>query len=346
MTDSISIADKDRPYTPSLFDRFNDWVETLPVRPWVFYVLFGIVLIVVQMLFLWLEGGLYATELYPVIIYNGLAVSFLLGLIHLFDHQATNAMHDIRPVLDTTDEEFKETVFKISNMPVVVPFGVGFLLFLIVILMELFMGQPDRYAALARLPIFNVVFFLIDKGSAFLYGVFFYHTIRQLRMVNHITSSRTIINLFNLGPLQAFSTLTATTAIGLVAGFYAWMLINPDLLSDPVILGIMTGMTFLALFVFGWPLYGVHRRMTMAKDRMLHEIDLLFEQVFSQFNQSIQDRDDPTTERLNGIIATLGIQHRRISEIPTWPWKPETARFAFTAIALPLILAVLQYILR
>jgi hypothetical protein len=28
--------------------------------------------------------------------------------------------------------------------------------------------------------------------------------------------------------------------------------------------------------------------------------------------------------------------------IPTWPWKPETARLVLTAIALPLILTILQ----
>ena len=135
-----------------VFDRFIDWVNSLPIRPWVFYILFGIVLVAVQIIFLWLEGSLSATELLPVIIYNGLATSFLLGLIHLLDHQATKAMHGIRSVLDTTDEEFKDYVFKLTNMPVAIPMGVGLFMFLLVMLMEQFMGQPLRYAALEQLP--------------------------------------------------------------------------------------------------------------------------------------------------------------------------------------------------
>lgn len=346
MTETITTAGKDRPYTPSLFDGFNDWVGSLPIRPWIFYILFGCMLIVVQLLFLWLSGGLEEVELLPVIIFNALAVSFLFGLIHLLDHQAVRAMDQIRPVLDTTDEEFKDYQYKLSNMPAAIPIVVGLLTMLAVILLEQFTNPPARYAPLEQLPSFNVVFFVIDKSAAFLYGVLFYHTIRQLRLVNTITSDRTRINLFNLGPLQAFSILTATTAIGLVAGFYAWMLINPDLFSEPVILGIMTVITILSLIVFGWPLYGVHRRMTIAKEMALHEIDLRFEEAFSKFNQSMHGDDDAVIDRLNGMIATLAIQHRRISGIPTWPWKPETARFALTAIALPLILAVLQLLVR
>jgi hypothetical protein len=43
------------------------------------------------------------------------------------------------------------------------------------------------------------------------------------------------------------------------------------------------------------------------------------------------------------LIASLDIQYRRINAIPTWPWRPETARIALTAIALPLMLMILQY---
>jgi hypothetical protein len=78
---------KERLYKASWIDRFNNWVETLPVRAWIFHVVFGIVLILVQMLFLWLDRGLHAEELLPVIIFNGLATLFLLALIHLLDNQ-------------------------------------------------------------------------------------------------------------------------------------------------------------------------------------------------------------------------------------------------------------------
>ena len=57
---------------------------------------------------------------------------------------------------------------------------------------------------------------------------------------------------------------------------------------------------------------------------------------------TLHDDDYAETERLYGTITSLEIKRKRISEIPTWPWRSETARFALTAIALPLILTILQ----
>jgi hypothetical protein len=75
---------------------------------------------------------------------------------------------------------------------------------------------------------------MIDKSSAFLFGVFVYHTIQQLRLVNSINVNYIRINLFNLRPAQAFSKVTASTAVGLVAGVYGWLLINPELWHSQV----------------------------------------------------------------------------------------------------------------
>lgn len=175
------------------------------------------------------------------------------------------------------------------------------------------------------MPIFNVVFQIIDKGSAFLFGVVFYHTVRQLRLVNTINIHLVRVNLFNLRPLQAFSRPTASTTIGLVVSVYGWLLINPDLLTDPIIFAWVGVITILAVAVFVLPLMGVHRLMEKEKDRLLEEIDDNFEKVLLKFNKGLQDDDYSVIERLNGTIASLDIQHNRIRNIPTWPWRQETA---------------------
>jgi len=248
----------------------------------------------------------------------------------------------MRPVLDTTESEFDQYEYKLSNMPSGGTLIAGLTMVLFFILMEQLWIVPLRYAALEQSPIFAIIFHITDKGSALVFGPFIYHTIRQLRIVNAINSSHIRVNLFNLGPLQAFSRLTASTAVGLLVGVYGWMLINPDLLTDPVTIGFTVINTILAVSVFVWPLFGAHRLMEMEKQRVLHDIDLRFEAVFSKFNQRIQDDDYAATERLNGTIASLEIQHKRITTIPTWPWRLETARWALTAIVLPLILTILQ----
>ncbi len=335
---------QERPYKPSWVDRFNHWVEKLPVREWVFYAGLGFGLILVQVLFLWLDGGLAKAEvLLPVIIYNALLVPFLLALIHILDNQAVTALNSMRPALDMTEAEFDEFRYKLSNMPSPPTLIAGLALLVFAILMERLWIAPARFAALEQLPVFAIVFHLADKGPTFLFGPFIYHTVRQLRLVNTINSNCICISLFNLRSLQAFSKLTASTAVGLLVGMYGWMLINPELLADPMSVGFVGAFTILAVAVFVWPLLGAHRLIEMEKQRVLHELNLRFEAVFSRFNQGIQDDDYAATERLNGLISSLEIQHKRITAIPTWPWRLETARWALTAIALPLILTILQF---
>jgi hypothetical protein len=334
----------ERTFKPSWIDRFNNLVKNLPVSPWLFFSIFGLVLILVQMLILWLEEGSQEVDILPIIIFNGLFIPYLLGLIYLLDHQAVAAMNSMRSIIDTTESELKHYQFMLSNMPAGASLLAGLSMVVFTILLEQVWGTPIRYGALEQLPIFTVIFQMIDKSSAFLFGVFVYHTIRQLLLVNSINVNHIRINLFNLRPAQAFSKLTASTAVGLVAGVYGWMLINPELLANPVIFGFLMMTTALALSVFVLPLYGIHRLMEATKDRMLHEIDLRSEAVFSKFNKGLRDDDTSAIDRLNGTIASLEIQYNRIKAIPTWPWKPETAQFALTAIALPLVLAALRFL--
>lgn len=344
MTNMITAFNKEGLYKPSLIDRFNNLVEKLPIPSWIFYVVFAFALLLVQILFLWLETGLQAVELLPVIIFNALAIPFILALIHILDYQAVTALNSMKPVLDLSEQDLIKYEFRISNMPSLPMLVVGLTMTVFFILLERFWIIPVRLAALEQLPVFAVVYQVIDKSSAFLFGVFIYHTIRQLRLVNDIYSKHVQFNLFDSGPLQAFSKLTASTAVGLVMSLYVWMLLNPDLLRDPVSFGFVGLNTILAIAVFVWPLSGVHRLMSMEKEKTLREIDRRFEEVFLEVDQRYFEGDNSAVERLYSTISILEIQRIRISAIPTWPWRPETARFAFTAIALPLILRILQFL--
>jgi hypothetical protein len=345
MDKTTTVFGNKRPYKPSWIDRYNSWVEKQPARPWMYYILFGVVLVGIQLLFLWLESDSPETQLALIILFNGLFTPFLLALIHFLDNQAVTALKTMRPVLDTSESEFDQYEYALANMPALPSLGVGLAMLVLVILMEVLWVVPGRYSPLAQLPVFTVIFQVVDKSSAFLFGVFIYHTIRQLRLVNAIHAHQIRINLLNLAPSRAFSRLTAATAVGLVIGVYGWMLINPDLLADPMILGLVAIVTILAASVFVWPLYGVHRSIEVAKEKALQEIDLRFQTVFKKFNQLFQEDDFPAIDRLNGTITSLEIQHRRIKAIPTWPWNPETAQIVVSAIAVPLILAIIRVLI-
>jgi hypothetical protein len=333
-----------RPYEPSWINRFTHWVDQLSVPGWVVYVGLGLALALVQILILWWEGGLKHTALLPVIVFNALVMPYILALVHLLDSQAVTALDVMRPTLTITDQEFDDLQCRLSTMPFRTTLGAAVILMAFLLLSEWLGSVPVRYAALDDLPVFRGVYHILDKGVAFAFGPFFYHTIVQLRSVNAIYTRHTRINLFDMKPLYAFSRLTATTAGGLIIPVHGWMLINPDLLSDPLGLGMTVLITVLAVLVFVWPLVGAHGLMETEKERMLHDLDLQFEAVFAKFNQRFRDDDFEGTELLNGTITSLEIQHNKIKSIPTWPWRPETFRSVISAIVLPLVLRVLQFL--
>lgn len=334
---------KDRPFKPSWIDGLDEWLGGLPVQPEVSYVVLGLALVMVQWFFLLLERGTSANELVPVIVFNGLAVPYLLALIRLLDKQALRSLTGMRPVLRMSQEEYAAYTFKIANMPFLAPLLAGLAMTVFAILFPLVATEPERYAALEQFSLFTTVYHIIDKSSAFLFGVVVYHTIRQLRLVNTITAKHIQVNIFQLRPVQAFSSLTAATALGLVVFFYGWILINPELLADPAILVVSTLFTILAVLVFVWPLWGVHRLMVSEKERALHELEQRQEEIFAKFNQHVANDDYAAAEKLNGTILSLDIQYKKIDAVPTWPWRSETARGVLTAVALPVFLMIVQF---
>lgn len=333
----------ERPYKPSWIDLFNKWVENLPTSVWAFHLLLGIGLILIHVLFLWWDGNLQIEEIFPIIIFNSLAIPYLLLFIYLLDKQAIHALETLRPVLDMPQQEYADYEYRLSTMPFLAPLLAGSLITIMTILLPTVTISPARYAVLEQLPTFMVVFQILDKSSAFLFGVLILHTIRQLRLVNKINKGITRINLFKLSPLQAFSRLTGSTAIGLLAFIYPWMLINPELLFDPILFANVAVYSLIAIIVFVWPLWGVHRIIDQEKNKIMYEINQRFESVLSKFNQYIDNGDYAAADKLNGTINSLEIQYKRIIAIPTWPWKSETAQLVLTAVALPLMLMFLQY---
>jgi hypothetical protein len=332
-----------KPLKPSWIDRFNDWVWRLPLRPWIFYTLLGVALILIQILFLWLEGGSFASELLPVIIYNGLAVPYLLALIWLLDNQALRALDGMKSVLNLSQAEFETYKVKISTMPFLAPLLAGLAMTVFAILLPLVAIEPQRYAALEQTSFFSIIYQVIDLSSAFLFGVVLYHTIRQLRLVYAINSSHIQVNIFQLRPVQAFSRLTASTALGLVFFFYGWILLNPELLADPAILVVSLLFTALAVLVFVWPLWGMHSLMVSEKEQALQEIEQQFEGLFNKFNHYVTSEDYDAAQELSSAIMSLEIQHNKVNDMPTWPWRSETARIVLTAVALPILLMIVQF---
>jgi len=51
-------------------------------------------------------------------------------------------------------------------------------------------------------------------------------------------------------------------------------------------------------------------------------------------------------DELHDTMAGLEIEYSALTRIPTWPWQPETLRRFITALLLPVVVFILQFVLQ
>jgi hypothetical protein len=177
------------------------------------------------------------------------------------------------------------------------------------------------------------------------WGAFVYHTIHQLRLINHIYTQHTRVNVFRTRLLYAFSGTTAVTAVSLTIPSYTWLAINQSL-RDPTALGITVPVTALALVAFIWPQLGARRLLAQEKWLMLDDLSLRFEALIVELRQRVDSRNLEGIDDLKKLIAALEIEEEALNNVSTWPWQPETVRYLMTALLLPLVLWLAQFFLQ
>jgi hypothetical protein len=177
-----------------------------------------------------------------------------------------------------------------------------------------------------------------------MWGTMIFHAIHQLRVINRIHTDHTRINPFRVRPLYAFSTATAVTALGLTMPTYVWLGMN-HLLRDPISIGITTPVTVLGLVAFVWPQLGVRRLLAAEKHQMLDALSQRFEAAIIDLRQRADERDVGGIEETTKILDALEIEQQSLVKVSTWPWQPETARYLVTALFLPLVLWLIQFII-
>jgi hypothetical protein len=294
-----------------------------------------------------IAGAPTAVTLLPVQAFNAAAIPYVLALIRFLDNKANAALKTLQPALKASEEVYCQLQRELTTLPARMTLVASLAAVTVVVLIEQTgYAIPSRYDALAKQPIPAVLFQIVDNAGAAVLGVFLYHTIHQLRVVNRIYTKYTRIDLFRMMPVYAFSRLTAPTAVGLTAGMYGWVAINPDLLSDPVSIGITLLITVLAVATFAWPLLGVHRLLADEKERLLGESAQRFEAAIAELYGRMDGGEFGEIEELHTVFATLEAQHAVLDRIPTWPWRPETVRLLLTALAMPLGLWIIQFVLQ
>jgi hypothetical protein len=216
----------------------------------------------------------------------------------------------------------------------------------IFLLLEMVGQGPYQIEALEGSPISRTVLRVVYVTCWWCFGVLIYHTIRQLSLINQIYTKHTRINLYRMKPLYGFSDLSALTAGSLIILPYGFLLINEDVkLTDPVVLGLYLAFTGLALITFLLPQLGIHRLQQDEKDRLLDEAYQRYDSLVTDLHNLMDKRDFGDLATLNSAIGMVENEINTIKGISTWPWQPETVRWLFTALVLPLLMWLAQFLL-
>lgn len=333
-----------RAYTPSWIDHFTDWVERLSGPSWSYYLGFATILLLVQSIISWVESANPVGTINPAQVFISGVVVFFLWLFYYLDERAGAAVEILRPALTISEEKYPDMRFRLTTLPSRPTIFASLLMLSIALVSELINGTyyPET---LIQFPVSAILFRILFLIAWYLFGAFMYHTIHQLRLINYIYTTYTRVNLFRMKPLYAFSNLSALTAGSLAIIIYGFIIVNPNLdTNDPAILIWILVFLITALVTFIWPQLGMHRLQDAEQERCLDEAYLRLQATINELHLQIDDGNLERMEQLNFAIASLEIEINTLKKIRTWPWEPETLQILITALAFPLGLWAIQFI--
>lgn len=333
------------PYTPSWIDWLTDWIDKLPGSPWFYYLGLAVVILLLQAMVMWLEGVVPVGTIHRFQVFFAGVIAFFLAMFYYLDKWAGSALEKLKQELMVGEEKYRELCFQLTTLPMWSTILASLILLVLNFISELITG-PYLPEAFAQYSISANILRIIYLICWILFGAFLYHTIHQLRMINHIYSNHTDINLFRMRPLYAFSNLSAFTAGSFAVIIYGFIAVNPGMqLNDPVLLVWILLFIISALVAFVWPQLGMHRLQVAEQERLLDEAYMRMEKAVARLHQQVDEDDLEGMEDLNFAIASLEIEVNSIKSVRTWPWEPETLQILVTALALPLGLWFIQLIL-
>ena len=169
------------------------------------------------------------------------------------------------------------------------------------------------------------------------------HTLHQLRVVTRVHRTSVRIDLFHLGPLYAFSTLTAWTGIGLIGltvGLVAFLSAATGALlvigASDLVLAAAIFAVAIACFIV--PLLGLHGRIVDAKDAQTAEVQTTLATLVAEVRARVASGDLEGAGRVKDAMLAAESSLAAVARISTWPWRTGTLRGFASAVVLPIAL--------
>jgi hypothetical protein len=328
-------------YAPSWIDVVNGWFDRLPGPIWAGYTV-AILIAAGVSASSSLAGPVTTTSLLSVAYYSALPFG-ILGLIHGLDRVASQALAAIRPLLQMDDDEIAVAHHRLTVIParpaiLLTAFGyvsaaVGYVL------------DPVGSGIVGMTPLTLGFRGAWEGFVSTLFVILLYHTVRQLRQIGGIHERLGAIDLFAQAPLYALSRLTSRTAVGLVLLMIPSLFLIPSGadISYVLITAVWYGGALaMAVAAFLVPLRGVHDRLVAEKRRLQSETGHRLTTALAALHTAADAGDGGSVEARGKTLAALVAARDVVNRAQTWPWSGGALTGFVSAIALPIVLFLIQ----
>jgi hypothetical protein len=342
----IPVADaRPRPYRPSWLDLLFDAISALPGPTWLAYLALMLPSVALTNSSLWLSGLQPWGALDPTQVFWGVATVLILAATHYLRVAAAAAFDRFIPALGEAPVDIARERYELTVMParaVLVITAINVIMTPLYYLLDPVGTATEGLEGLGWLGRF-----LSEALTGILILAIAYQGVRQLRRVSRLHAVAERVDPFSPAPLYAFARLTGITAAILMAFNALGFAVSPQLFSSsPASLAFggawLAGIAVVAGSIFVLPLRGMHARLEAIRDGLDDAAGVRLKALLAELNEAIDARDATRVDAIDRSIGALRREREVLRALPTWPWSTGTIRGVASALALPLVLFLIQ----
>ena len=333
-----------RPYRSSFIDRFIDFVMRLPGPYWLTFLVLFIVQSAIAHILAWIDGWLTAYTFNPVLLLFPVWIWAPLAIITYLNSVSLEVLSSFSPLLGVDKQMLERLKGEFTTMPAR---GVALsgAIWAVVYVILTYVSFDAVYVSYGFKTFFSLFVFLEGLAAFSTGSVIYYHSLRQLALVNRTVKMVQNVNLFQLEPVYAFSRLTARTGVSWMIMLSLTLVLYPSQLTNAPQLALLFMQVVLALGAFALPLRMVNDRLVSEKRRLIAELDRRVERTLERLHRCLDDDEMREMDQLNDAVAALNAERDILTRIPTWPWRAGTLTSFLSAVGLPIVLFLIQLVI-
>lgn len=342
---SATIAAEPRPYAPSHVDWVVERVARSPIPAPVAYAILALTFVAIE-ISVKLADGTFPQGYRLIHVLLPVYAMAAFAAAHGFGTIAADALSSARPLLTLSDSEVAAYRYRLTTLParhaiLAALTGLLALAFLTAI-------QPaDTFAALGTMTsqLTSAVEWtwqvLLWSGV----GATAYLIVRQMGLVWELTTRHTRIDLFALGPIYAYSRLTAIHAVFTAAVVVAGSLALSRLAGTLQWTLFAGAALVLAGAAFVVPLWGAYRLIRREKRRRENRLGRAVERLVALVEERAESAEISRIDELKSSLEGVVLARDQVRAISAWPWRPETLGGVISALVAPLAIWLITRLL-